>query len=196
MKHYSEAQWADFVRDAAAPDLKHMMQQHVDVGCDACRVTMQLWRSTLEIARKAHKFAPSPDSVRVVESFFASRARRPNDSFRLLFDSSLQPATAGIRGTAVTRQFLYETDNFYIDLRLERKSAGSTFLVGQVLERHVPPSPMKSFSVQVMDGKISLSETITNHFGEFQLEFEPVNHLCISIGRKKDQAEVILPLYE
>jgi hypothetical protein len=194
--HYSEAHWADFVRDAAVPDLKRMMQQHLDTRCNACQSAKQLWQSVLGIGRKERDFAPSPDSVRIAESLLAGLAMTPNKPFRLLFDSLLQPATAGIRGTAVTRQFLFETDDLYIDLRLEKKSPASTFLVGQVLKRDVRPSIVESFSVQVMDGKTPVSRTVTNRFGEFQLEFRPANSLCISIGRKQGNAEVILPLYE
>jgi hypothetical protein len=193
--HYSDAKWADFVRDAAEPNLKPIMQQHIHSGCDACQASMQLWQGVLAMARKERDFAPSVDSVRVAESFFAEFAAKPNKKFRLLFDSLLQPTTAGIRGTAITRQFLYETDNLYIDLRLEKRSAVSMSLVGQVLERDVLPAAT-GFSVQVMDGKTSLSGTITNRFGEFQLEFKPANSLCISIGRNHETAEVVLPLYE
>lgn len=196
MKHYGDEGWADFVRDTIPPSLKQAMQRHIDAGCTQCASTLELWQRLLAIGRKERDLTPSPESLRVVASFFANVAPKPERKFRLLFDSLRQPVTAGIRGSASTRQFLYETDDLYVDLRLEKKSPICTYLVGQVLCREGQSSATQAFSVQVMDRKNLLMETTTNCFGEFQLEFTASDSLSVSIGRNRNNAEIILPLYD
>jgi hypothetical protein len=112
-----------------------------------------------------------------------------------LFDSELQPVTAGVRGSVSARQFLYETDDYYIDLRLEpRRDSDSACLVGQVLNRTGSERAAQAVPVRVQAGTSPLAETVTNQFGEFQLEFEASHNLCLLIGHPQAD-EIILPLY-
>jgi hypothetical protein len=193
--HYNEALWVDFVRNAISTELGDAMQKHISAGCNECTASVQLWQGVLSIGNQERANNPSLESVRVAKSIFANAYQKPGNQCRLLFDSLLQPVTAGVRGAATTRQFLYETDDLYIDLRLEQKSPSLAFLVGQVLERFHRQAPAQNFFVRVMDGRTLLSETTTNHFGEFQLEFKPTDSLGILIGRDQSRPEITLPLY-
>ena len=127
-------------------------------------------------------------------------ARLPESGrgLRMLFDSNLQPMTAGIRGSVSARQFLYETDDYYIDLRLEpRRETDRACLVGQILTRRETQRPAEGFVVRLQKGKRSIAETSANQFGEFQLEFDGASDLCVSIGSKEgdESNEILLPLY-
>ena len=44
MKHFSEEDWADFVRDLVAPEMRMTMQQHINEGCNQCEATLRLWQ--------------------------------------------------------------------------------------------------------------------------------------------------------
>jgi hypothetical protein len=193
VKHFDEASWVDFARNLVSGDARMAMQEHIDKGCEKCAATLQVWRNLLPIAEQESGFVPPNDVVRVVKSFaVATEASR---GFRLLFDSNLQPITAGIRGSVSARQFLYETDQYYIDFRLESpREAPRACLVGQVLSRGGVESSASGVAVRVQEGKRSVAETTANRFGEFQLEFEVTNNLCVSISRDRD-SEIILPLY-
>lgn len=169
------------------------MQQHIDSGCSKCAGTLRTWQGVLSIAAGESVLAPPADAVHVVKSQFA--AIRPVASgVRLVFDSLLQPLTAGTRGSIAARQFLYETDEYYIDLRLEPRAEDRACLVGQVLSRFGADHAVHSVPIRLLDGKLPLAHTSTNEFGEFQLEFEPGNSLCISISRDAAN-EIVLPLY-
>jgi hypothetical protein len=196
LKHFSEEAWADLVRDVTAPAMRTMMQQHINDGCGKCETALQVWQAVLSIARSESDFAPPHDVVRVSKSQFAATVSGAKHGLRLLFDSNLQPITAGVRGSVSARQFLYETDDYYIDLRLEpRRDSDSTCVVGQVLNRTGSERAAQNVPVRVHSGTLPLAETVTNQFGEFQLEFEAGNNLCLSIGHNQPADEIILPLY-
>ncbi len=195
MKHFSEQAWADFVRDLATPRMRTAMQQHIRDGCGKCMTALQVWKNVLSIARAETALTPPSDAVRVSKSRFTPTPAKAKHGLRLLFDSHVQPVTAGVRGAVSARQFLYETDDYYIDLRLEpRRDSDSACLVGQVLNRTGGERAAQKVPVRLQEGIRPLAETATNQFGEFQLEFEASQNLCLSIGHDQE-SEIILPLY-
>ena len=195
MKHFSEAQWVDFVRNLTLPRTKVAMQQHIDSGCKKCSDMLQTWQGVLSVAAAESLFNPPADAVHLVKSQFAAIRPTASAGVRLLFDSMLQPSTAGTRGSVTARQFLYETDEYYIDLRLEpRTEADRACLIGQVLNRAGADRRAPGLAVRLQAGQQPIAHTSTNEFGEFQLEFEAGNGLCIAI-RHDEVNEIILPLY-
>jgi hypothetical protein len=209
MKHFSEATWADFARNLVAPDTKMTMQKHVNDGCTKCSNVLNTWQIVHSVAEKESLLTPPSEVVRVVKSQFAVVAPEKSLGFRLLFDSSLTPVPAGMRGSVAARQFLYETDEYYIDLRVEavrveavrvealrvepHREAHQAALVGQVLNR-TGKRAAQGLAVLLQDGKRPIAETSTNQFGEFQFEFDATNSLSISVKRDKSDA-IVLPLY-
>ena len=170
------------------------MQQHIDSGCRKCSDTLRTWQGVLSIAAGESALNPPTDAVHLVKSQFAAIQPTATSGVRLVFDSLLQPLTAGTRGSVAARQFLYETDEYYIDLRLEPRAEDRACLVGQVLNRFGAHGAAQEVPIRLQEGKRPVAHTSTNQFGEFQLEFEPSESLCISISR--DQAdEIVLPLY-
>jgi hypothetical protein len=192
--HFSEAFWVDFVRDVVSPTTKKAMQQHMDAACNECMTTLQMWQSVVAIAENEMTLAPPEDIVRVVRSQFAAVSHEVSRWIRLLFDSDLQPVTAGVRGSVSPRQFLYETDDYYIDLRLEpRKESDRACVVGQVLNRTGKDWLVDGIAVRLQEGTLSIAETATNKFGEFQLEFDVIKDLSLSIGAEEENV-IVLPL--
>ena len=170
------------------------MQRHINDGCGECQTTMQVWQGVRNIARNEHTLTPPDDVVRVSKSQFVTTLSEAKHGLRLLFDSNLQPVTAGVRGGVSPRQFLYETDHHYIDLRLEpRRGSDRACVVGQVLNRTGSARAVQAITVRLLEGKQSLAETATNQFGEFQLEFEAGQNLSLLICHGEN--EIVLPLY-
>ena len=194
MKHFSEEAWADFARNLAVPDMRMAMQQHIGNGCAECKKALQVWQSVFAMAQAESGFIPPHDVVRVTKSQFAATGSEANRGLRLLFDSNLDPIAAGVRGSISPRQFLYETDDYYIDLRLEpRRDTARACVVGQVLNRVAADRKVQGVTVRLQTGKVPIAQTVTNQLGEFQLEFEASNDLCLSVGNEDN--EIILPLY-
>ena len=175
--------------------MKTAMHQHIKDGCRKCQTALQVWQGVLSIARAESSITPPDDLVRVVKSQFVSDAAAGKHGFRLLFDSSLQPASAGIRGSVTARQFLFETDDYYIDVRLEpTRGSKSACLVGQVMNRNAGARAPQEMKVRLRQGLRPMAETATNRFGEFQLEFEADQNLSLALGDSEEN-EIILPLY-
>jgi hypothetical protein len=197
VKHFSEALWADFVRkNMMSPSTKTAMQQHLDDGCKKCVAILRVWQNVLAIGQKESAFTPPDDIVRLAKSQLAALMPEQSRGIRLLFDSNLQPVTAGVRGSVSARQFLYETDDYYIDLRLEpRRESDRACLVGQVLNRVSKERAAHGVAVRLQEGNLPVAETKTNQFGEFQLEFDATADLCVAIGVDDEGNGIVLPLY-
>jgi hypothetical protein len=173
------------------------MQQHIDDGCQKCSDTLGIWQSVSSITGRERAFAPPDDTVRIVKSQFAAIQPAASSGVRLVFDSMLQALTAGTRGSIAARQFLYETDEYYIDLRLEPRvevEAERACLIGQVLNRAGADRTAPGLAVCLQEGTRLIAHTSTNEFGEFQLEFKAGNNLCVLISRG-EAPEIVLPLY-
>jgi hypothetical protein len=96
VKHFSEALWADFVRDSVvSPSTRIAMQQHIHSGCEKCTATLQIWKSVVAIGRVESAFTPPDDIVRVAKSQIAAVVPEVSRGIRLLFDSNLQPLRRG-----------------------------------------------------------------------------------------------------
>jgi len=192
VKHFSEASWTDFARNLVSKVERMAMQKHLDDGCEKCTATLRTWESVLSVAENESILAPPDDVIRIVKSFAV--APEASLGVRLVFDSNLQPAAAGIRGSISARQLLFQTDQYYIDLRLEpRRESDRGFLVGQVMNRSGNDWVAQGISVRLKTGKLPLAETTANQFGEFQFDFEAATDLCIAIAQDQN-TEVILPL--
>ncbi len=193
MKHFSDEFWADFVRDVAPSTTKMAMERHITEGCPQCARALAMWGSVFSLSQAESELTPSNDIVRVVKSQFAG-APSKRSSVRLVFDSALQPLTAGVRGPVPARQFLFETDTYYIDLRLEPSlSADRACLVGQVLGRDASEIA-DGVAISLREGRLDLNRTKTNQFGEFQLEFDLTADISVLVGADEESG-VVLPLY-
>jgi len=170
------------------------MQQHIESGCEKCATTAKVWHNLFAVTQAEAGFVPPPDTVRIVKSQFIPPLQ-PSPGFLLTFDSSLQPVTAGIRGAMAATQFLYESDDYFIDLRVEpRRVEDQDCLIGQVLRRTGREPKISGLRVWLKDAAAILASTTTNDLGEFQLEFSGAErpHLVI---HQDGAGDIILPLY-
>jgi hypothetical protein len=195
VKHFSDEAWSDFAKNVVGEKTKMDMQGHLDAGCKQCADTLHVWQGVVAIAAEEPLYTPPTDVVRIIKSQFAPAAASVNAGFRLSFDSNLQPVATGIRGSIAARQFLFETDDYFIDLRLEpRREADRASLVGQILNRANAAGSTQGVAVRLQDGQSAVAQTSTNQLGEFQFEFEGTNRLSLAISRGLE-SEIVLPLY-
>ena len=198
MKHFSDELWADFVRSLAPATTAQAMQKHIEDGCSKCEAVLKSWQSVFRIAQEEGGYSPPQEVVRIAKAQFAAVAGvQQSRPVRLVFDSNLQPITVGVRGSISARQLLYETDELYIDLRLEPQREPNrerVCLVGQILDRSSETRAAQGLRVQLMQGQQAVTDTATNQHGEFQLEFDAGKDVSLSIGHEKDRM-VVLPIY-
>lgn len=194
MKHFSDEAWSDFARNTLAEGSRVEMQQHIDSGCRKCEATARTWQSLFVVTQAEARFTPPPETVRIVKSQLAPLLPA-SPEFRLIFDSGLQPLTAGIRGSVAATQFLFESEDYFIDLRIEpRRAEQQGCLVGQVLKRSGKERKVHGLAVRLNNGDTTLAQTSTNELGEFQVEFSGAERLYLVIGQDR-AGDITLPLY-
>jgi len=202
MKHFSMTEWADFVREMPLPEKEHVMQAHLDSGCEECVKTATIWRAVMDFAQQEQTYSPPVSSMRIVHAYFgpmllAGSAPEGIQIAQLAFDSFQQAGLAGIRGasSSVPRQLLYQCGTLCIDMRLEPKP-GSNYvvLVGQLIDAKKPLKGFEDVQVSLLSHGDKLSETTTNKFGEFHFGFESVKHMQLFFGI--DEKALVVPLPE
>src|SRR6185436_18409813 len=103
----------------------------------------------------------------------------------LVFDSSRLPAAAGVRAATATasRQLLYRLGNRLVKLRLETAGVPQHLsLVGQIVDEADPGRTLPGLPVRVLSGRKTVTGTVTNRLGEFELELEPARGLAQTVG--------------
>jgi hypothetical protein len=177
MSHFKLEEWADFVRDVATQEKKREMQIHLDNGCKGCAKLYATWTRVQEAGRREASYQPPDSIVRSVKGAGVihglGRARLEKAPIaELLFDSLRSPIAAGVRSSSATlRQLLYGLGGYMLDLRIEpQENSDKVALLGQVLNSTDPDTPIGVTSVVLRRGNKVLAESVTNRFGEFQLE--------------------------
>ena len=108
----------------------------------------------------------------------------------LVFDSFAQPLLHGVRsgtanagGTSSVWQVVYEAEGLTVDLRVtHRAQSKAAHLVGQIFDkRTVRPLQDNAIVELSKDQNNAIAASVVNAFGEFHIEFEPQDHLLLSI---------------
>ncbi|MCX6627527.1 MAG: hypothetical protein NTW28_07860 [Candidatus Solibacter sp.] len=200
MKHYAIDQWADLTRGLLSGEECTQMQGHLESGCQKCR---QLSDFTTKVTATCASLATDavPESaVRLARAIFPVRVHeRPQRGNRLpielIFDSFLVPFPVGLRATwQVGWQGLYRAGDCSIDLRIEPELKSSrAAVVGQVTNHVLPELEMGNLPVCLRSGKLVVAETLSNRFGEFQMEYDQQARLKLCIDLR-DSRSIQVPL--
>lgn len=203
MKHYSLEKWVDFARNVIREDEKAAMRSHLNTGCAECSREMSIWRRLQQVAQRESAYEPVEGAVRTVNALFANqRSHRTryakSGAAALLFDSLRGPLPAGVRSAtgSTSRQLLYSTDNYRIDVRIEpQMDKEKAVLIGQILNSANPDEHLPDVPVALWKGKKILAECVTSRFGEFQMNCNLEGGFRLTMILP-GQGEVSLPLIE
>jgi hypothetical protein len=186
MGHFSEQAWVDFVRGFEQAE-RPQMELHLTRACSDCTQIHDTWKRVNTATMRESLYSVPASVVRLIKLEFASTQSgeiKPPVFANLTFDTFAKPVLAGIRSAAASaRQMLYETEGLAVDLRFDRSPA-SKFVraTGQILGKREPYAAVAEATVMLWTSKgLPITETKTNAFGEFNLEFEPQNGLRLSI---------------
>jgi hypothetical protein len=194
MKHYGIDQWVDFTRGIVVGDQAAQMLAHLQSGCADCR---QLSDFTSKLSRTCVGLATATvpeSSLRLAKAIIPFRtSERPKRGNRIpvemIFDSFLVPSAVGLRSTwQVGWQGLYRAGDCSVDLRIEPELKSSrAAVIGQITSHVSPAVEMGNLPVCLRAGKQVVAETVSNRFGEFQMEYDQQTQLklCISLRDAK-----------
>ncbi len=202
MKHFDISKWADMVRGVVTEDERAEMSAHLSSGCRPCGRTVEILRAVTRSAGwdAAHKVpAYAVQSARAI--FALQKPEKihfsPRILGRLVYDSFREPLPAGLRARhRITRHALYEAGNYSMDVRMEhQQGTPKVTLVGQIVNKAHPADLMAMRPIYLVSGKEILARACSNAFGEFQLEYEPKQHLRLYLqGGRTRQERIELPL--
>jgi hypothetical protein len=200
MKHYAIDQWANFSRGLIHGAELAEMQKHLQSGCLKCR---ELSGFITKVGATCSSLAANPvpeSTIRLARAIFPVRAhegpKRGNRlPIELIFDSFLVPSPVGLRATwQVGWQGLYRAGDCSVDLRIEPelKSARAA-VIGQITNHVLPELEMGNLPVCLRAGKQVVAETLSNRFGEFQMEYDQQTRLKLCIDLQ-DAKSIQVPL--
>ncbi|MGH9698845.1 MAG: hypothetical protein ACRD5R_07065 [Candidatus Acidiferrales bacterium] len=198
MKHFSQEEWADFARNTLSGEQIAVMQNHLQNGCKACASTLSIWTRVHKAAGRESAYQPSDSAVRMTKGMGAIHLHPAGSSApKLLFDSAQNAVAAGVRSTSTLgRQVLYGVDPFRIDLRMEPlMDSDKVSIVGQILNSVEPANRAGDMPVVLWKGRKILAKSLTNNFGEFQVECDLEGDLHLQLSMPTG-AEVMIPLIE
>ena len=202
-QHFSDEQWSDFVRDLTASDTAIQIQRHLESGCNECQAAVRFWSAFYEVSPRAFSSEPPAHVIREVEAAFSrgnfgTLRRKSAILARVVFDSMLQPAPAGVRGSKDSpRRIVSRVGRWVIDLQLEHASGRKLIVTGQVINRPWLARAAPPLDIALVREQIVLGRSATNQFGEFQVSGEGGKGLSLYIDAPGRTAiEVPLPVEE
>ena len=182
----------DFCRGLKSGDEFVEMRKHA-AECIECDQYSQFHTRLAEVARGI-AFVPVPDDVvQRAWAIFPVERTPPKRIVRiaadLIYDSFLVPAPAGLRATwQVGWQALFRAGDCSLDLRVEPelRSLRAT-VIGQISNYVSPETRMPDIQICLKSGRLTVAETRSNEFGEFQMEYEQQNRLqlWVYVDREK-----------
>jgi hypothetical protein len=186
--HFDVTEWADFVRDAVSPERQERMLAHLQHGCSKCeRIKGVLQKFAAICKREAAYEVPRFTEQQVKALMGLAKAPRPSAFQRiwasLVYDSVNDPQPVGVRGAhQINRQVLFHAGDYSVDLRFEHeKGSASMVLVGQIANQKTPDEMLANLPVILVAGNRELTRSISNTFGEFQLEYVPESDLRLLV---------------
>lgn len=172
-EHFKLEEWADLARNVAKPEAAAKLRQHLDAGCSECIEAFASMSAVAAMAMRQERYEPPAELVRSAQALAAQTVFQGHkgEFMELVFDSFLQPATAGVRGARhAARQVLYQKGTCCIDIRLEHDTKAKKLnVMGQVLDSGESGRGVGSILVEVVQGEKPVATATTNSYGEFEL---------------------------
>lgn len=200
-RHYDITEWADYTRDVVPAEQHREMETHLQSGCSKCEKIKQLFAKLIAVCARDRAYEVPQHAERSVKAMASlGKPERRSVFARLLatlaYDSAADLMPVGIRGThQINRHVLFHAGDYSVDLRFEHeKGSASMVLVGQIANQRWPEEIMSNLPVILLAGEREVSRSISNSFGEFQMEYVPESdlRLLVPLQTSGQELEVLL----
>jgi len=200
-RHFDITEWADYARNLVSPEQQNQMMAHLTAGCSKCSRIEQLFGKFAQVCTREIAYQVPEVAERQVKALFSiNRPERRSALQRmwgsLAYDSLNDPQPVGVRGThQISRQVLFHAGDYSVDLRFEHeKGSASMVLVGQISNQKAPEDLMANVPVILLAGEREVSRSLSNSFGEFQMEYVPETdlRLLVPMESRGQELEVVL----
>jgi hypothetical protein len=200
-RHFDITEWADYVRNMVPREQHERMLAHLQGGCSKCDKLQGVLSRFAGICRRESAYQiPRLAEQQVKALIGLAKAPRLSTLQRIMcsltYDSLSDTQPAGVRGThQINRQVLFQAGDYSVDLRFEHeKGSASMVLVGQIANQKTPDEMLANLPVILVAGNREVTRSISNTFGEFQLEYVPESdlRLLVPLEAKGQELEVQL----
>ena len=181
MEHLGEETAVDYLEGRLPEDLQQLWAAHLE-ECQKCRESVNQWKEILDNLKPSSLTAAPPEALARAIEIFPSAAEPLKTgamAAKLVFDSLLNPAFAGVRGNSNARQVLLRTENLDIDLHITEMS-GRTTVWGQLLPR-MDNGTIGRVQVTLLSDGERVQSVRTSESGEFRFEDVPPGELSIGV---------------
>jgi hypothetical protein len=206
-EHFSDARWADFARNVGSEEGRGEVQAHLDAGCQPCRAMANRLYAVARMAANERKLVirrewverakeiagTAPAAWGWIENLNAIVAH-------LIHSSSLDWQPAGVRsvggdpGLAASRM-IFRAADYAIYLKVEPLLGGEAAeIIGEIANERDHEESMEGIPIQMVARGVTLSESTTNRFGEFLIEYPIRKNATLRFALKDRGQRIDLPL--
>jgi hypothetical protein len=191
--HFSDEDWADYVRGALPDERRSGLQDHLDASCASCTKVHATWRAVQDAASTATRYEPSAGSVRIAKALFglhkpASPTSHAAELVRVLFDSNVMTAASGLRSgpAAASRKCVFLVGQFVVDVQIQDDERGrATQLIGQVTAPDGVDAELEGSPVLLLREMTVIARGTMNRLGEFHMQFDGfASGMSLALGLK------------
>ena len=192
LRHFDVTEWADYVRGLSSPEQIRAMTAHLEDGCTKCNKTKELVSRFATVCLREAGYEVPRDAEQRVKAL-ATQNSAPNRPLleriwaSLVYDSLSNPQPVGVRGGhQIDRHSLFQAGDYSVDLRFEHeKGSANMVLVGQIANKKAPDDVIANVLVMLVAGSVAgpreLARSMSNSFGEFQMEYIPEKDLRLLV---------------
>ncbi|HZI51765.1 MAG TPA: hypothetical protein VFE29_08070 [Terriglobia bacterium] len=179
--HLTVEEALDLIEKRALPDQVSFWNSHI-LTCSDCAAQLQTWQALRNLLSRENLEDAPRSVISTANAIFEPRPA--GRSIReviasAIFDSSSQPALAGARGSAGTRQLLFSADEFDIHLRILVRGTQRR-ITGQLLSRE-KNRDVKGTQVHLVQQGKCVETTEVDRFGEFEFHEVPEGPLDLEV---------------
>ncbi|HLJ88594.1 MAG TPA: hypothetical protein VKZ53_17370 [Candidatus Angelobacter sp.] len=200
-RHFDISEWSDYVREQGSSEQRSEMLSHLESGCLKCQKTSDLLKKFMRVCTRETTLDFPEGLERPIRAYFALHKRERIPTLKqilasLIYDSLNAPQPVGVRsGHQISRHVLFEAGDYSVDLRFEHeKGSANMVLVGQIANKKEPEELLADMPVILVAGSREVTRSLSNSFGEFQMEYTPQAdlHLRVPLEAKGQELEVVL----
>ena len=206
-RHFSDALWADFARHAGSEVGRGEIQSHLDAGCEQCKAAAHLFLAVARVAANDRKLVIPPELVEQAKEI-AKTAPAISGWIEnltvivahLIQSSPLNWQPSGVRSLGENagpagRRMIFRAADYAVYLKVEALPGGETAeIVGEIANEREHEESMEGIPVQTVVRGKTLSESATNRFGEFLIEYPIRKHATLRFALKHSGQRIDLPL--
>jgi hypothetical protein len=159
------------------------LNTHIE-QCASCGRQLDEWRTIHSMLGRPHLASAPAQLLRLADSIFEPTPSPVREGIRkvvaaLVFDSFMQPAFAGVRGTAEARQVVLRAEDFDVHVKISG-DPGQQQLIGQIFPRNESRF-VDNAQLQLLKDGERVGLTVVDQFGGFQFEEVPQGTLSLQI---------------